>query len=50
MLIVAGTGYVDPDHRDTLLTGAAQTAPPMPHVRSVQVMRYEISSSSQLQG
>ncbi|MEN3321493.1 MAG: hypothetical protein V7643_4895 [Mycobacterium sp.] len=97
MLIVAGTGYVDPDHRDTLLAGLApslrrvrttpgcldyvvaadpiepdrvniyerwesqahldthlagpaQTAPPMPHVRSVQVMRYEISSSSQLQG
>jgi quinol monooxygenase YgiN len=97
VLIVAGTGYVDPDHRDTLLAGlapslrrvrttpgcldyvvaadpielervniyerwesqahldahlaeVAQTPPPMPHVRSVQVMRYEISGSSQLQG
>jgi quinol monooxygenase YgiN len=96
MLIVAGTGYVDPDHRDALLASLApslrqartapgcldyvvaadpiepdrvniyerwesevhldthlagiQAAPSMPHVRSVEVMRYEISGSSQLQG
>ncbi|MET7394887.1 putative quinol monooxygenase [Dactylosporangium sp. NPDC005572] len=97
MLIVAGTGYVDPDHRDALLAslapslrhtrttpgcldyvvaadpiepdrvniyerweseahlnthlaGISQTAPPMPHVRSVEVVRYEISASGQLQG
>lgn len=96
MLIVAGTGHVDPDHRDALLASlapslrqvrttpgcldyvvaadpiepdrvniyerwesqahldthlaaVARTAPPMPHVRSVAVMRYEVSSSSQLQ-
>jgi quinol monooxygenase YgiN len=97
MLIVAGTGHVDPDHRDALLeslapalrrarttpgcldyvvaadpiepdrvniyerweseahlnahlSGIAQTAPPMSNVRSVAVMRYEISGSSPLQG
>jgi quinol monooxygenase YgiN len=97
MLIVAGTGYVDPDHRDALLedlapalrqarttpgcldyvvaadplepdrvniyerwesethlathlAGVAQTAPPMPHVRGVEVMRYEISESRPLRG
>jgi quinol monooxygenase YgiN len=97
MLIVAGTGYVDPDHRDALLeglvpalrkartapgcldyvvaadpiepdrvniyerwesethltthlTGIAQTPPPMPHVRSVEVIRYEISGSRPLRG
>ncbi|GGT03689.1 antibiotic biosynthesis monooxygenase [Planobispora rosea] len=96
MLIVAGTGYVDPDHRAALLEGlvpslrrvrtapgcleyvvaadpiepdrvniyerwesqthldahladVAQTAPPMPGVRSVEVMRYEISGVSPLQ-
>jgi quinol monooxygenase YgiN len=96
MLIVAGTGYVDPDHRDALLeslassqrrartapgcldyvvaadpieadrvniferweseadlnahlTGNAQTGPPMPDVRSVEVMRYDISASSPFQ-
>ncbi|HUQ58357.1 putative quinol monooxygenase [Lentzea sp.] len=95
MPIVAGTAYVDPDHRDTLLAGLApslrrvRTTPgcldyvvaadpiepdrvniyerwesqahldahlagvaqaPMPHVRSVQVVRYEIGGSSRLQG
>jgi quinol monooxygenase YgiN len=97
MLIVAGTGYVDPEHRDALLAdlapalrtarttpgcldyvvaadpiepdrvniyerwesqvhldthlaAVAQTAPPMTHVRGVEVVRYEISSHSQLQG
>jgi quinol monooxygenase YgiN len=97
MLIVAGTGYVDPDHRDALLeslapslrrartapgcldyvvaadpiesgrvniferweseadlrahlTGIAQTAPPLPDVRSVEIMRYDISGSSPLRG
>jgi quinol monooxygenase YgiN len=97
MLIVAGTGYVDPDRRDALLeslapalrqarttpgcldyvvaadpiepdrvniyerwesethltthlAGIAQTAPPMPDVRSVEVVRYEISGSRPLQG
>jgi quinol monooxygenase YgiN len=96
MLIVAGTGYVDPDHRDALLeslapamrqartapgcldyvvaadpiesgrvniferwsseadlhahlSGSAQTAQPMPDVRSVEVMRYDISGSRPLQ-
>ncbi|MEV4512614.1 antibiotic biosynthesis monooxygenase family protein [Dactylosporangium sp. NPDC049525] len=97
MLIVAGTGHVDPDHREALLesltpslrqartapgcldyvvaadpiepsrvniyerweseahlnahlAGTAQTAPPMPDVRSVEVIRYEISGSMPLQG
>ncbi|MFG1917204.1 putative quinol monooxygenase [Micromonospora sp. NPDC048898] len=97
MLIVAGTGHVDPDHRDALLenltpslrqartvpgcldyvvaadpieadrvniyerweseahlnahlAGIAQAAPPMPDVRSVEIMRYEISGSSPLRG
>ena len=96
MLIVAGTGYVDPDHRDALLeslvpavrqvrttpgcldyvvaadpiepgrvniyerwesgahldshlAGIAQAASPMPGVRSVEVIRYEISGSRPLQ-
>jgi quinol monooxygenase YgiN len=97
MLIVAGTGYVDPDHRDALLEDLApslrqartapgcldyvvaadpieagrvniyerwesqahlnahladvvQTAPPIPDVRSVEIMRYEISGSGPLEG
>jgi quinol monooxygenase YgiN len=97
MLIVAGTGYVDPDRRDALLktlapavrqvrtepgcldyviaadpiqpdrvniferwesethlnehlAGSRQTAQPMPDVRNVEVMRYEISGSGPLQG
>jgi quinol monooxygenase YgiN len=37
-------------HLDTHLAGIAQAAPSMPHVRSVEVMRYEISESSQLRG
>lgn len=96
MLIVAGTGYVDPAHRNALLeslepalrrtrtapgcldyvvaadpiesgrvniferweseadlnahlSGTAQTAPSMAHVRSVEVMRYDISGSRPLQ-
>ncbi|MEV6636947.1 putative quinol monooxygenase [Actinoplanes sp. NPDC051470] len=95
MLIVAGTGYVDPAHRDALLeglapalrrtrtapgcldyvvaadpiesgrvniferweseadlnahlSGNAQTAPSTAHVRSVEVVRYDISGSSPL--
>jgi quinol monooxygenase YgiN len=97
MLIVAGTGHVDPDHRDALLrdlapslrqvrstpgcldyvvaadpiepdrvniyerwesaahlhahlTDPARTAPPMPHVRSVEVMRYDVGAAVPLQG
>ena len=97
MLIVAGTGYVDPDHRDALLQGlapalrrartapgcldyvvaadpiepdrvniyerwesephltahlaaVADTAPPMPEVRSVDIVRYEIGGSRPLRG
>jgi len=97
MLIVAGAGYVDPDHRDALLeslapalrrnrttagcldyvvaadpiepdrvniyerweseahlnahlAGVAVTAPPMPGVRSVKLVRYEISGSGPLLG
>jgi quinol monooxygenase YgiN len=97
MLIVAGTGYVDPEHREALLeslapslqqarttpgcldyvvaadpiesgrvniyerweseahlnahlAGIALAAPPMPDVRSVDIVRYEISRSSPLQG
>ncbi|MEU8232104.1 antibiotic biosynthesis monooxygenase [Actinoplanes sp. NPDC048967] len=97
MLIVAGAGYVDPDHRDALLesltpalrrnraaagcldyvvaadpvepdrvtiyerweseahlnahlAGVARTAPPMPDVRSVELVRYEISASDPLRG
>jgi quinol monooxygenase YgiN len=97
MLIVAGTGYVDPDHRDALLeklapalrhvrttpgcldyvvaadpiepdrvniyerweseahltshlAAIAATAPPMPDVRSVDIMRYDVSDSGPLRG
>lgn len=97
MLIVAGTGYVDPDHRDALLeslnpalrqarttpgcldyvvaadpiepgrvniyerweseahldahlAGIALAAPPMPDVRSVELVRYEIGGSRPLAG
>jgi quinol monooxygenase YgiN len=97
MLIVAGTGQVDPEHRDALLASlvpalhqarstagcldyvvaadpiepdrvniyerweseahlathlaaVARTAPSMPHVRGVEVLRYEISAASPLQG
>ena len=97
MLIVAGTGYVDPHHRAALLeslapalrqartaagcldyvvaadpiepdrvniyerweseahltdhlAGIARTAPPMPEVRGVEVVRYDISGSRPLQG
>ena len=97
MLIVAGTGYIDPEHRaallenlapalrrvrstpgcldyvvaadpiepdrvniyerwesaahlDTHLAGIARTAPPMPDVRSVDIVRYDISGSRPLQG
>jgi quinol monooxygenase YgiN len=97
MLIVAGTGYVDPDHREAVLegltpalhrartapgcldyvvaadpieldrvniyerwesethltahlAGAAQAARPMPEVRRVDIVRYEISGSRPLQG
>jgi quinol monooxygenase YgiN len=96
MLIVAGTGYIDPDHRDALLealapalrrarsapgcldyvvaadpiepnrvniyerweseahltthlAGIARTAPPMPEVRSVDIVRYDISGHRPLQ-
>jgi quinol monooxygenase YgiN len=97
MLIVAGTGYVDPEHRAELLenlapslrrvrttsgcldyvvsadpiepdrvniyerwdsekhlndhlAGIAQSAPPMAHVRNVEIVRYEISASTPLNG
>ncbi|GIM93726.1 putative quinol monooxygenase [Paractinoplanes toevensis] len=97
MLIVAGTGHVDPDRRDALLeslapalrqartapgcldyvvaadpveadrvniyerwespadleahlSGRPQDAPPMPGVRSVEVMRYDISGFGPLPG
>ncbi|MGA5303912.1 putative quinol monooxygenase [Nucisporomicrobium flavum] len=96
MLIVAGTGYVDPDRREALLGGLAsavrqvrtapgcldyvvaadpiepdrvniyerwesdahltahlagigQTAPPMPDVRSVDIVRYDVSGFRPLQ-
>ncbi|GAA3215704.1 putative quinol monooxygenase [Dactylosporangium siamense] len=95
MLIVAGTGYVDPDHRDALLESLApavrraRTAPgcldyvvaadpiepdrvniyerweseahlgthlagsapaPMPEVRAVEVVRYDVSGARPLRG
>jgi hypothetical protein len=37
-------------HLNAHLAGVALTAPPMPDVRSVELVRYEISASDPLQG
>ncbi len=37
-------------HLTAHLAGISQTAPPMPDVRSVDIVRYEISGSRPLQG